>query len=265
MAEQQDGHDDLEHLLRAAFAAKADGIGPGDLDIDREEFVARQLARRPGASRTRRVVAGVGILAAAAATVGVVSLALRPTQQGEPVGALAPVSTSRAVGPPTASATPTHTSSAAEHRGAAPHVQQFSDGRPLSTASGRTLTGTGVAPSSRTASGTSGTALPPTLSPTLPQNGTLNSGPYTGPVPLGDTGHGIRMLAMPDGTTWEVVARTGSSLTLRITYLPTDIEAYWSASLPGEGWQQSAEGWQFPGTAYAVSALDDKATFTVTW
>jgi len=71
---------------------------------------------------------------------------------------------------------------------------------------------------------------------------------------------------MPDGLTWEVTAETDHSRTVRITYLPTDIEQYWSDTLPSQGWQQLEDGgWTVPDTAYAVSPITDKGSFTVSW
>lgn len=73
-------------------------------------------------------------------------------------------------------------------------------------------------------------------------------------------------MPVPEGLTWEVTAETDRTRTVRITYLPTDIEQYWRDTLPAEGWQESADhGWTIPGTAYAVSPITDKGSFTVTW
>lgn len=100
----------------------------------------------------------------------------------------------------------------------------------------------------------------------LPQAGPLGSGKYAGPVPITDSSGGpTRMLSMPDGTQWEVLSRSDTSLTVRITDLPTDIEAYWAKTLPGLGWAQAGGGWHFPKTSYAVSAISDKGSFTVSW
>lgn len=73
------------------------------------------------------------------------------------------------------------------------------------------------------------------------------------------------MLAMPSDLTWQRTAEGDNSLTVRITYLPTDIEAYWRETLPGEGWVENGSGWSYPGTSYTVSAISDKGGFTVTW
>lgn len=100
----------------------------------------------------------------------------------------------------------------------------------------------------------------------LPQAGTLGDQDYTGAVPLKDpSGGATRMLAMPSDLTWQRTSEGGSSLTVRITYLPTDIDAYWQQTLPGEGWVQNGAGWIYPGTSYTVSPITDKGSFTVTW
>lgn len=104
------------------------------------------------------------------------------------------------------------------------------------------------------------------MSSSLPQSRPLGDQEYTGAVPLEDPSDGTtRMLSMPSDTTWKRTAEGGNSLTVRITYLPTDIEAYWRQALPGEGWVENGSGWSYPGTSYTVSAITDKGSFTVTW
>ena len=83
------------------------------------------------------------------------------------------------------------------------------------------------------------------MSPGLPQAGPLGDQDYTGAVPLKDPSGGTpRMLSMPSDLTWQRTAESGNSLTVRITYLPVDIEAYWRQTLPGEGWVQDGTGWR---------------------
>lgn len=275
-----DDNDELERRLRAAFAARAEQIGPHDIDTDREDAVAEMLRASSTPSRTRRVVAGVGILAAAAAAIGVVALAIRPTPHAtDAARPLTSVSASSTIGvaPPEQTATSSRSNQT-------PDVVQGPPGQPLTTiapppTSSATSTTTPPATTTSTtppatetthsalsaSGGSTSTALPPALPSGLPQSGELGDGEYAGAVPLADTGGGTRMLSMPDDLRWEVTSRDDHSMTVRITYLPTDIEAYWRDTLPAQGWQQADGGWSFPDTAYAVSPITDKGSFTVSW
>jgi len=255
--------DDLERRLRAAFAAKAEQVGPHDLDTDREDAVAELLSRPSTPSRVRRVITGAGILAAAAAAVGVVALAIQPSQQ-HTTNALHPATTSStsavlSIAPPQ----PTTSAGPAKET---PHVGQATPGRQVSTRSQPLTTTTTPTTTSTTTTqprvATTHSAPASSVTQTSPRT-TLSTGhEYAGPVPLGDA----RTLAMPQDLTWEVTTRTEHSMTVRITYLPQDIEAYWATTLPGDGWQKSdAGGWLVPGSAYAVSPITDKGSLTVTW
>src|SRR5579875_625626 len=195
---EPDNHDDLERRLREAFAARAEQIEQHDLDLDREHAVAGLLQSPSGPSRTRKIFTGAGMLAAAAAVAGVVTLAIHPTDRHQPTNALRPATASSAT--TTIGIGPTHaltvTSTASK---ASPHVarrsgQLSAPSRPLtssttasSTNTPRTTTGHGV-PSSSSSSTTTTPQLPPTMPPGLPQSGALGDGEYTGPVPLADTG-----------------------------------------------------------------------------
>lgn len=271
-------NDDLERRLREAFAARAGQIEQHDLDLDREHAIAARLQAPSGPSRTRRIFTGAGILAAAAAVAGVVTLAIHPTDRHQPVNALrltaTATSTTSTIGiRPTQSSTMQSTASAASAHVARPSSHLSTGDQPLTSSAGasstnspRTAIGHGV-PSGASSATTTATPLPPALPTGLPQSGTLGDGEYTGPVPLAAAGSsdGSRMLAMPDGTKWQVTARAERSMTVRLTYLSADIEAYWTATLPAQGWQRTDGGWSFPGTPYAVSAITDKGSFTVSW
>jgi hypothetical protein len=286
---QPDNHD-LERRLRDAFAARAEQIQQHDLDVDREVDLAERLRAPSGPSRTRKIFAGAGILAAAAAVAGVIALAIQPSGQ-RPSNALRPATTAsvtRTVGPgPTIATTPTSSPSRATPHVVQPPAQLSTTTPPPATST--TSTATPTVPttptthraatttarnqtstsSSPTSSTTTNVPLPPAMPPGLPQSGSLGAGEYTGPVPLADTGHGTRMLSMPEGTKWQVTSQADGSMTIRLTYLSTDIDAYWRATLPAQGWRPDAQfetsGWSFPGTMYAVSAITDKGSFTVTW
>ena len=67
--------DELERRLREAFAAKAHQVSPDDLDSGREAEFTERLTELSTARRKRRIFAGVGIVAAAAAAAGIVALA----------------------------------------------------------------------------------------------------------------------------------------------------------------------------------------------
>lgn len=252
--------DELERRLRAAFAARAEQIGPHDLDTDREDTVAELLSRPSPPSRVRRVVAGTGILAAAAAAVGVVALAIQPSQQ-HTTNALQPTTTSSTSSVITAAPPkPTTASSAAQET---PLVGRMTPDQQVSTRSHPlTSTTTTTSTPTRTSAATTRTGL--SSNESQASMSALSTGrQYSGAVPLDDGG---RTLAMPDDLTWEATTRTAHSVTIRMTYLPVDIEAYWRRHLPAQGWQQTdAGGWAVPGTAYAVSPITDKGSFTVTW
>ncbi|MBB2893147.1 hypothetical protein [Flexivirga oryzae] len=264
---QHHDDDDLERRLRAAFTAKAEQIGPHDLDTDREDAVAALLREPARPGRVRKVVSGIGILAAAAAAVGVVALAIHPSQQ-HTTTALHPVTTAASTGvvsvaPPTQT-TPSTTAGETPHMGqATPDNQVGTQSQPLTTTTTTTTSTstTTTPPSSSTtrtalsAGGTQGSSSSSTSSSSTPTD-------RSGAIPL----DGQRTVPVPEGLTWEVTAETDRTRTVRITYLPTDIEAWWGTHLPAQGWEESADhGWTIPGTAYAVSPITDKGSFTVTW
>lgn len=271
-----DNHDDLERRLREAFAAKADRIGPDDLDLDREEAVAEQLRAMSAPHRGRRIVAGVGILAAAAAAVGVVALAIHPIdQQATNAGRPATTAATSTIGPGSSTGAP----SSPAGTDAVPDGTRTSAQQPLNTGAGSSQGSSAMSPATPGGAATghdhsplSGSSipatetLPPTMPTGLPQDGTLGTGEYAGAIPLASTDGGVtRMLSMPDATKWQVTSRADRSMTVRITYLSTDLEAYWSRTLPSQGWRPTATGWHFPGTAYDVSPITDKGSFTVSW
>ncbi|MFC6704330.1 hypothetical protein [Flexivirga alba] len=281
---EQHDQDDLERRLRDAFAAKALQISDADLDRDREDDVAATLSSRRRSSPASRIFAGVGAAAAAAAIVVVTVVGLHNDGKHEVVNGLQPATTTSS-----SSTTPSTTTSTQEPTGAGKPSALNQPGTPgndhpttgastaSSTPSSETTSSlspnrTALSGSSTVTSNSSTSSLsaeshePPAMSAGLPQSGRLGDQEYTGAVPLKDPSGGkTRMLAMPSDTTWQRTAEGGSSLTVRITYLPTDIEAYWRKTLPGEGWIENGSGWSYPSTSYTVSAITDKGSFTVTW
>lgn len=285
-----DQHDpeDMERRLRDAFAAKALQISDADLDREREDEVAAVLSSRRPTSPATRIFAGIGAAAAAAAIVVVTVVGLHNGNR-EVIDGLPPaISTSSAS---TTASTTTSTQGPTEFTRTPALNQPASPGNGRATAlppSG-TSTTSSSAPSSKstepaspnhnalsgssTATAHSSTSTlsaaahePPAMSPGLAQDGPLGDQDYTGAVPLEDPAGGTpRMLSMPSDLTWQRTAESGNSLTVRITYLPTDIEAYWRRTLPVEGWVQNGSGWSYPGTSYTVSPITDKGSFTVTW
>jgi hypothetical protein len=286
---EQHDQDDLERRLRDAFAAKALQVSDADLDRDREDEFAAALSSRRRTSPVTRLFAGIGAAAAAAAIVGVTVVGLHDDGKHEVVDGLPPAVTTTSSGT-TASTTTSPTArtgnskTPAVNKPATPggdlntKLPSSGPGTAVSSApKSATSAAGGDEPSARsgpstaennsTSSRLSATAdQPPAISSSLPQAGTLGDEEYTGAVPLKDPSGGTaRMLAMPSDLTWQRTAETGNSLTVRITYLPTDVEAYWQQTLPGEGWVKNGSGWSYPGTSYTVSAISDKGSFTVTW
>jgi hypothetical protein len=277
--------DELERRLRDAFAAKAHQVTPDDLDADREAEFADRLTVLSAAQRKRRIFAGVGIVAAAAAAAGIVALAVLPDHQ-RPVNAAQQLSSSSASKTSAASAVTSGGSSAG---GRAPQAAQPSSGRSsnsvgMTQLSGQPTLSTTATPGSSASSAASdrsalsesapnitshstAPAEPPTLPSGLPQAGSVNGGTtYAGPVPLPDQSGGAdRMLNLPDGTKWQVAAQDDHSMTVHLTFQPTDVAAYWTSTLPADGWTRAGDGWQFPDSSYTVGAIDDSGTFTVTW
>ncbi|WP_446666008.1 hypothetical protein [Flexivirga sp. B27] len=289
---------DLERRLREAFSAKALQISDADLDREREEEVVAALSEQRRGHRATRWFAGVGAAAAAAAIVGITFVGLQDSGHPEIIDGLPPASTTSS--PATASGNSPATSSSTsptsapqtatgktmrpnQQSGAQPSLPQSSAATGPSTAPS-SATGS-TAPSSSAMSGATGPTAsssppsrassesmtltarqPPMLPAGLPQASPLGDQEYVGAVPLRDpSGGSLRELSMPSGTKWERTAESGNSLTVRITDLPTDIEAYWQQTLPGQGWVRSGGGWSFPHTGYTVSAITDKGSFTVTW
>ena len=278
------GQEDLERRLRDAFAAKALQISDGDLDRDREDEVAAILSTRRRSSAATRIFAGVGAAAAAAAIVVVTVLGLHGGGKHEVVNGLQPATSSSSTtsstmtSPPGPTGKPSALNQPAtpdNHRNtglpstgvntanSAPSSETTTSSSPNTTANSGSSTVTG---NSSTPGLSAASHQPPAMSAGLPQSTRLSEQEYTGAVPLKDPSGGApRMLAMPSDTTWQRTAEHGNSLTVRITYLPTDIEAYWRKTLPGEGWVENGSGWSYPGTSYTVSAITDKGSFTVTW
>lgn len=113
--------DELSRRLRAAFDAKADSVGPQDLDVAREEELADLLAADERHGRARWATRGLAAAAAVAAAVGVGFLVdLTPQHAPPPVAATGHTSTSTAgpdLLPPesTSVATPTTTPDRSDH------------------------------------------------------------------------------------------------------------------------------------------------------
>lgn len=285
---EQHDQEDMERRLRDAFAAKALRISDADLDREREDEVAAVLSSRRRTSPATRIFAGIGAAAAAAAIVVATVVGLHNGNR-EVVNGLPPaISTSSAS---TTANTTTSTQGPTELT-RTPALNQPATpggGRATTLAPSGTSTASSSAPSSKSTAPSSAlhTALsgpssptahsststssaaahqPPAMSPGLAQAGPLGDQEYTGAVPLEDPSGGEpRMLSMPSDLTWQRTAESGNSLTVRITYLPTDIEAYWRRTLSAEGWVQNGSGWSYPGTSYTVSPITDKGGFTVTW
>lgn len=281
---EQHSEEDLERRLRDAFAAKALQISDADLDRDREDEVAAVLSSRRRSSPATRIVAGIGAAAAAAAIVVVTVVGFHNGNR-EVVDGLPPAISTSSSGTTTSTQEPTElTRTPALHQPATP-----GNGRTTALPPSGTSTAGSSAPSSKstapsnalhpalsgplspsahssTSTSSAAAHQPPAMSPGLAQAGPLGDQEYTGAVPLEDPSGGEpRMLSMPSDLTWQRTAESGNSLTVRITYLPTDIEAYWRRTLPAEGWVQRGSGWSFPGTPYTVSPITDKGGFTVTW
>lgn len=283
-------HDqDLERRLRDAFAAKALQVSDADLDQGREDEVAAALSNQHHPRPATRLFAGIGAAAAAAAIVGITVVGLHNGGRHEVVDGLPPASTTASSSTSPSSTTPSSPSSSAggletplRHPayqrkgrpttlptpdGSSTSSTRSSETTPPSSTSHSAASGPSTAFSESSSPGFSAAAhQPPTISPGLPQAGPLGDQDYTGAVPLKDPSGGTtRMLSMPSGTTWQRTAERGNSLTVRLTNLPTDIEAYWRQTLPGEGWVPNGAGWSYPGTSYTVSPITDKGSFTVTW
>lgn len=283
-------HDqDLERRLRDAFAAKALQVSDADLDREREDEVAAALSNQRRSRPTTRLFAGIGAAAAAAAIVGVTVIGLHNGGQHQVVDGLPPASTTASSSTSPSSATPSSPSSSSGGlKTPLRHPAYQSKSRPTtlptpgsSSTSSAPSSETTAPPSTKhsaqsgpstTLSGPSSPGFsaagrqPPAISPGLPQAGPLGDQDYTGAVPLEDPSGGkTRMLSMPAGTSWQRTAQGDGSLTVRLTNLPTDIEAYWRQTLPGEGWVQNGSGWSYPGTSYTVSPITDKGSFTVSW
>lgn len=285
-----DPHDpaELERRLRDAFAAKALQVSDADLDPAREAEVVAVLEAQRRRHPATRWFAGIGSAAAAAAIIGVALVGLHDGNTRQVVNGLPPAVTTTSSSPGSSTVTGPSSSSTGE---LGPDLQQ-----PATPGNGRTSTlssvgssgGQSTVPTSdastspdvnRTALShgstggsaqsslhTSAAQLPPAMPSELPQSGSLGDQDYTGAVPLVDPSGGpARMLSMPSDLTWQRTAHTDHTLTVRITYLPTDIEAYWRGTLPAQGWVADGAGWKFPGTSYAVSPISDKGSFTVTW
>lgn len=284
---EQHDQEDLERRLRDAFAAKALQVSDADLDRDREEQFAAALNSRRRTSPMTRIFAGVGAAAAAAAIVGVTVVALHDGGKHEVVNGLSPAMSSSSASPsPSTTGSPASTGGSRtpalnepvtprsglstqlpSSDGSSAKSSAARSGTTTSSASGPSaLTGPSTARSDSTSTKLSAAAdQPPAMSPSLPQASPLSDQEYAGAVPLESPSGGPRMLAMPSDLTWQRTAESDNSLTVRITYLPTDLEAYWQQTLPGEGWIEDGSGWSYPGTSYTVSAISDKGSFTVTW
>lgn len=290
---EQHDQENLERRLREAFAAKALQISDADLDRDREDEFATALSNRRRSRPVTRLFAAIGAAAAAVAIVVVTVAGLHGGDKHEVVNGLPPaITTSSASTTSSTTASTTTTTQGSTEVTRTPALN-----RPGTRSSRRTSairpteasTSTSSAPSSsstipsspkHTTSSSSSTLTsastasalssashePPAIPPGLPQAGQLSDRAYTGAVPLNDPSGGPkRMLSMPSETSWQRTAQDGGSLTVRLTYLSTDIEAYWRQTLPAEGWIQQGSGWRFPGTSYTVSPITDKGSFTVTW
>lgn len=278
--------DELERRLRDAFAAKAHQVSPDDLDSGREAEFADRLAALSTARRKRRIFAGVGIGAAAAAAAGIVALAILPDNQA-PTNAAGHSTTTfsstanstagsaasggQGAAGPTPRATrsplgePSRSSGMSQQSGPSTPASTSS---PASSTSAATSERTALSDGGPTASGQSSEPTEPPALPTgLPQAGSVDGGTtYAGPVPLPDPSGGAdRMLALPDGTKWQVEQQGDTSMSIQVTFQPTDISAYWTDTLPSDGWTQAGDGWQFPGSSYTVGAISKSGKFTVSW
>lgn len=286
---EQHDQEDLERRLREAFAAKALQISHADLDRDREDEFATALSNRRRSRPVTRLFAGIGAAAAAAAIVVVTVTGLHGGDKHEVVNGLPPAITTSSASTTTSTTTTTQRSTEVTRTPAFNRPGTRSSRRTSAIRPPEASTSTSSAPSSsstipsspkHTTSSSSSTLTsastasalssashePPAIPPGLPQAGQLSDRAYTGAVPLNDPSGGPkRMLSMPSETSWQRTAQDGGSLTVRLTYLSTDIEAYWRQTLPGEGWVQQGSGWSFPGTSYSVSPITDKGSFTVTW
>ncbi|WP_265445306.1 hypothetical protein [Flexivirga meconopsidis] len=284
-------HDDLERRLREAFEAKASQVTPESLDRDRESDFERQLATTAARRGPRRgVLAGAGLLAAAAAAAGVLALTIQPDDNGRVVDAARTVTQSSSVTAPTSAPTASGSTGMTQptqgtQRTAQPGPQQPQGSTTTAPSPDRaTPTTTQSAPSPTTSSAEPSpssepvspsaagstpdrsiqlaprAAAPPLMSSDLPQaSGLAPDVTYDGPVPLFATledGSGATYsIPMPAGTKWLVI--NGSGPRYRILSAPSSIADYWAAALPGQGWVQSGAGWTFPGTSYTVSLSGD--------
>lgn len=300
---EQHDHEELERRLRDAFAAKALGISDADLDHDREDDVAAALARQAKTHPATRWFAGIGSAAAAAAIIAIAFVGLHDNGQRQVVDGLPPAVTSSASATASDSHSSAVTSQSPTSSGPQPTSGARQPARPgnassTSPSSGTTPTSGGsptvsgstassdqrrtalsggsagsplrtsepTTPPATASASASAAQQPPAMPGSLPQSRPLTDQEYAGAVPLDDPSGGPkRELSMPSDTKWQRTASDSNSLTVRITYLSTDIEAYWRQTLPGQGWVQSGGGWSFPGTGYTVSAISDKGSFTVTW
>lgn len=291
-SEQHDNTDDLERRLRAAFTAKALQISDADLDHDREDEVAAALSSQHRRHPGTRWFAGIGAAAAAAAIAGVTFVGLHGDDQRQVVNGLPPASTTASSSTSPSGATTSSPSSSSggletplrhpayQSKGPTTTLPTSGDSTASSAPRSETTTPpeatrTAMSGGSSTMSTPSSSAdssmsiaahQPPAMPSGLPQSKALDDREYVGAVPLDDPSGGAkRMLSMPSETSWQRTAQGSNSLTVRLTYLPTDIEAYWRQTLPGQGWVADGAGWKFPGTSYAVSPINDKGSFTVTW
>lgn len=298
-SEHDDSTEDLERRLREAFSAKALQISDADLDHDREAEVVAALHGQDRKHPAARWFAGIGSAAAAAAIIGVAFVGLHDSGQQQVIDGLPPAltsSSSAATSSSSSTTTSTQTSSATSWPSAStsgsstiPSAMSSTQSQsstattePSDSTSGssessdssdqdRTMTSEGSATAAAPSGGTApsmklAVRRPPALPGGLPQAGALGDQEYAGAIPLDDPSGGPkRELAMPSGVKWQRTAQSGNSLTVRITDLPTGIEAYWQQTLPGQGWVASGSGWTFPDTGYTVSPITDKGSFTVTW
>ncbi|NNG38685.1 hypothetical protein HJ588_05270 [Flexivirga sp. ID2601S] len=280
-------HDDLERRLRDAFEAKASQITPDSLDRDRELEFEQHLRVTPLRRGPRRgVLAGAGLLAAAAAAAGVLAITFHPGDNGRVVDAARTVTQSTGTTSPSApSGSPTSAPPATATSNPLPVGPQRPTGQATRTTAPQPSqtaqsTAPSAAPSSEQPSSAAETvnpsaaapspnlsiqraprtSAPPLMSSGLPQAaGLTTTDTYYGPIPLFATlpdGSGATYnIPMPDGAEWQLVANAGPRY--RVLASAGSVADYWAQTLPGQGWVQSGAGWTFPGTPYTVSLSGD--------